>query len=107
MDRAFVDGNRGSALLERGDPAAALPALENAARSGSNEIGVRCALCRALGELGRIDEARIQLRLAEDCRKRTIFLTAGGRREVSAMLHRCRDQLAELKPGDLKALDEL
>jgi Flp pilus assembly protein TadD len=104
MDRALVLSNRGMAFLEMGDPEAALPLFEEAVRGRPDQIAFRCNLCRALGALGRIDEARTQLTLAEDIRKRTLVLA--GRRAMSETIQECRDRLATLKPTDLRALDE-
>jgi hypothetical protein len=109
MDRTLIQGNRGLVFLETGDPDSALPLLEEAARAGPrviHQMVIRCNLCRALAELGRVEEARTQLRLAEESRKRTLVLSANDRRVLSETIQKCRDQLAALKPTDLRAVDE-
>ena len=105
LDAALIRYNRGVVLLEQGDPAAATPLFESAARGlRRSRPGARFV---ALAELGRIEEARIQLRLAEDCRQTTLVLGAAARAATTDMIERCRNQLSALKPGDLRALDEL
>jgi tetratricopeptide (TPR) repeat protein len=94
--KGVCQANRGFALLKGGKPAEALPVLRQALDHGPHVPVMKCLVCLhtclALAELGRWDEAREQLRVAE-------FAVAEVNKSHAAALARefeqCRQKLEE------------
>jgi tetratricopeptide (TPR) repeat protein len=109
MSRTWVGANRGLALMKAGDAKAALPLLEEAVQGDPNGIVCRCNLCFVLAELGRSEEARVQLSRIEQMRKqqaRMLAFTSAAMMQIDQTIEKCRERLAGEPKDDLAGLDE-